>query len=110
MARYAFLVLSNPVEGQEEEFNSWYTGTHLPDVLKLDGFVAAQRFRMVESSGLPAMKHRYMAIYEAETDDPEGAYASIRAASGTEAMIISPSLDKAGVGAAFYAPITERLE
>jgi hypothetical protein len=29
--------------GREDEFNLWYDPTHLPDVLKLPGFVSARQ-------------------------------------------------------------------
>ena len=44
MTKCNFVILSNPVAGREDEFNEWYTKQHLDDVLKVPGFVAAQRF------------------------------------------------------------------
>lgn len=46
MARHHFIVLSNPVAGREDDYNDWYDNEHLDDVLKVEGFVAAQRFRL----------------------------------------------------------------
>ena len=37
------LVLSNAVEGKEDEFNDWYSNVHLHDGVKVPGFVAAVR-------------------------------------------------------------------
>src|SRR5437667_12024862 len=48
--RYAMLVLANPVPGLEQEFNDWYTNTHVGDLGQLHGWTGAQRFRIV--SGL----------------------------------------------------------
>ena len=45
MAKYLLISLSNAVEGKEDEFNDWYTNRHMLDLLAVDGFVAAQRFR-----------------------------------------------------------------
>ena len=45
MPRYNLIVLTNPVDGREDEYNDWYTNVHLDDVLKVPGVVAAQRFR-----------------------------------------------------------------
>jgi hypothetical protein len=45
--RYAMLVLANPVPGLEQEFNDWYTNTHMGDLVQLDGWAGAQRFRIV---------------------------------------------------------------
>ena len=66
MARYQFVVSSNPVDGQEDEYNHWYDEQHLKDVLAVDGVVAAQRFKAAE---LTPTTHGYMAVYDPETDD-----------------------------------------
>ena len=44
MAKYTFVVLTNPTSGKEAEYNKWYNDQHIPDVLNVPGFVAAQRF------------------------------------------------------------------
>ena len=41
MGRYMFLGLTNATEGRDDEFNDWYDNRHLPDVLAVEGFVAA---------------------------------------------------------------------
>ncbi len=106
MARYAYTVFSDAVAGKEEEFNRWYTEQHLDDVLKVPGFVAAQRFRLAqEDAAAPA---RYLAIYEVETDDPQKTLADLNARAGTPAMPISPALDFAVVKALLYGEITAR--
>jgi len=45
MAKYTFVVLTNPTSSKEAEYNEWYNKQHIPDVLNVPGFVAAQRFR-----------------------------------------------------------------
>ena len=42
--RYAMLVLANPVPGLEQEFNDWYTNTHMGDLVQLPGWTGAQAF------------------------------------------------------------------
>jgi hypothetical protein len=43
------VVLTNALPGQDEAFNAWYDERHVPDLLqKVDGVVAAQRFRRVD--------------------------------------------------------------
>lgn len=61
------LVFSDPVPGGEEEYNEWYTATHLSEVAATPGFVAAQRFRFVSASGQEP-SHGYLAIYEVDGD------------------------------------------
>lgn len=75
MARGILLVFSNPSSSdREEEFNAWYSGTHLPEFLRLPSVTAARRFRLSESQmrmppGTPLGGREYLAAYEVETDD-----------------------------------------
>lgn len=50
---------------REEEFNRWYTHTHLPDLGKAKGFVKARRFVGRNPDGATV----YLAAYEFESDD-----------------------------------------
>jgi hypothetical protein len=104
MARYVYAVFSNAVAGKEDEYNRWYTEQHLDDVLRVPGFIAAQRFRLaLEDAAAPA---QHLAIYEMETDDPRKTLAELEARAGTPAMPISPALDVAVVKALLYGAIT----
>ena len=106
MTRYLYTVFSNAVAGKEDEYNRWYTEQHLDDVLRVPGFVVAQRFRLaLEDAAAPA---QYLAIYELETDDPHKSLAELEARAGTPAMPISPALDVAVVKALLYGAITAR--
>lgn len=106
MAKYRYLVITRPVAGQEAEYNRWYSEQHLHDVIRVPGFVAAQRFAVAGESNLPGS---YVAIYEMETDDPQAALAEVEARAGSPAMPISPALDIANVTVALLAPITPRV-
>lgn len=98
--RHKFLVLTNPVEGREREYNTWYDNVHVPDVLKVPGVVAAQRFGRSIAGADP--RYGYMAIYELETDDPQAVIADIRSRAGTPAMEMSEALDTADIYAEVY--------
>jgi hypothetical protein len=94
MSTQYFMVLTDPVEGQEAAYNDWYDNRHLADVLKVDGFVSAQRFRLSHQkpqAGAPASG--YLAIYGIETDDVDATLAALMARLGTDAMPVSPALD-----------------
>jgi hypothetical protein len=71
--RYAMLVLSNPVPGLEQEFNEWYTSTHMGDLLQFPGWMGAQRFRIVSSLNPRATKagyqHGYLIVWDQEGTD-----------------------------------------
>lgn len=106
MALHKLVVLTNAVDGLEDEYNRWYSDRHLDDVLKVPTFVAAQRFKI--SAKLSEGKaYRYLAIYEIETDDPEASLTALRARGGTDAMVLSEGLDRSDIYAMLYAPITE---
>ena len=70
MARFSFVVYSNPVEGREQEYNDWYSNQHLKDLLAIPGVTAARRFKL---SGTQihdaAQTYQYLAIYDIEADD-----------------------------------------
>lgn len=70
MATYLVMVLSNPVEGAEAEFNDWYERTHLDEVMATAGFTSAQRFHLEAQRGMPSA-HDYLALYETEGDSAE---------------------------------------
>lgn len=67
--KHLVLVLTEPTEGREDEFNDYYENVHLDEVLQTTGWLNAERFKLVaragESCPLP-----YLAVYEAEAEDP----------------------------------------
>ncbi len=73
MRKHFLLFFSNPIDGREEEYNKWYTDRHLHDVVKVPGFVSAQRFELSEAQMQEGIEYRYLAIYEIETDDIKSA-------------------------------------
>ncbi|MGQ4599670.1 hypothetical protein [Nocardia sp. R6R-6] len=92
MPRHILLVHSAPVGNRDDEYNTWYDSIHLPDVLQVDGFVAARRFVASPSvhGELPALP--YLAIYEIETDDLPTALAALSAAAKN--MKLHPAFDR----------------
>lgn len=95
MGRYLFVVETQPVAGQEDAYNDWYTNRHLADVVALPGFVSAQRFALVPHPNTrpadPAF--RYLALYDIETDDLAEPFDALAAAVRTDRMPISDALD-----------------
>lgn len=94
MATCFQFALSNPVPGQEEEFNRWYGTDHLIHGVLTPGILAGQRFRRAEGPW-PSGKHDYLTIWE--MDDPAFALAELAKARGTDTMPISPSVDMSTV-------------
>ena len=94
MATCFQFALSNPVAGQEEEFNRWYGTEHLTHGVLTPGILAGQRFQRVEGPW-PSGKHDYLTVWE--MDDPAFALAQLAQARETDAMPISPSVDMSTV-------------
>lgn len=71
MPRAVMLVHTNPMEdSRDDKFNAWYENVHLPEVLAVDGFVAATRYRVSAAQLVPGpTAHRYLAVYEIDSDD-----------------------------------------
>lgn len=66
--QHMLVVQTAPVPGREDEYNEWYTGTHLQEVVATPGFVAAQRFEFVVSKDGVPPPFSHIAIYEVEGD------------------------------------------
>ena len=50
MPKGMLLVQSRPADpAREDEFNDWYTNTHIPEVCAVPGIVAAQRYKVHDS-------------------------------------------------------------
>lgn len=110
MAKYTLVVLSNPTAGKEAEYNEWYNKVHVPDVLRVPGFIAAQRFKLAGPQLNDAPRpHRYLALYEIETDDVQASMDELRKRVGTADMVISDAIDMKGVFGALFSPVAERV-
>ncbi len=111
MAKYTFIVLSNPTSAaQEEEYNEWYNRVHLPDVLNVPGFVTAQRFRLADAQVDKNPPHKYLALYELETDNLEATLADLASRVGTADMFMSEAFDLQNVGGYIFSPLVEKVQ
>jgi hypothetical protein len=111
MAKYTFVVLTNPTPRQEAEYNRWYNEQHIPDVLQARGFVCAQRFRLADTQmgGDNNKPYKYLALYEIETDDLKATLEDLAARRGTPDMVMSDAIDLKGAAAFIFSPITEKV-
>jgi hypothetical protein len=103
------VVLTNPVEGQEHEYNDWYTGRHLHDVLAVEGFQAAQRFEFTPGTLCGDAPYKYLAIYEVDEDARERAEELLLATAGSDAMPISGAMARERA-TWWFTSITDRVE
>lgn len=110
MSRSVYVVHSNPVEGREDEYNDWYNNQHIPDVLAVPGFVAAQRFKVDDIPRNASAPHRYLALYEIEGDSSAALAALGEAVAG--GMHMSDAMDRSpekGTKAYLYTPVADRV-
>jgi hypothetical protein len=108
MAKYVYVVMTNPVEGREDEFNDWYTNGHLADILRL-GFQSAQRFQLASMRSPQVCGQKYLAIYEVETDDIDAVNEAMIKAAGTPALQLSTAMDFASIQTWFFEAITDKM-
>lgn len=61
------VVLADCVDPRKEaEFNAWYTHSHVPNLVRIPGYVSGARFRLLEHPALDWLKMgpKYLALYE----------------------------------------------
>ena len=92
MDQYKLVVFTNPKGGREDEYNDWYDNIHLDDVLRVPGFYRAQRFETARTLPGAEPTHKYLAIYEFESDDLDATFELFFKATNTPAMMISDAL------------------
>lgn len=104
MPAYQLLVFSNARPAREAEYREWYCRQHLPDVLKLPGFLSGTFYGVVDIPGAPAPRFRHLAVYQLQFEEPVQALAALAAVAGSEQMpltdAIAPSAVSMNVGAA----------
>jgi len=64
-----FIVMTEAVDGEEDEFNDWYTNIHCHDTMRLKGSVATQRWKLSPyqlryNARLIGPEQRWLCIYE----------------------------------------------
>ena len=96
MAKSMFMAWASPVdEASDSEFNAWYDGTHVPQVrAAIPAITAVHRYRVADVPGVGASSaHRYVAVYEMDTDDVAGAMAALGAASADGRIDMTATMD-----------------
>jgi hypothetical protein len=72
------VIQTDPRAGREAEFEQFYNGIHVPEILQTPGFTVGRRFRAVQSDALPQRPEgewrSNLAIYDVVSDDLVAAY------------------------------------
>jgi hypothetical protein len=109
MAKHILMAFSNPRPGTDAAFNKWYDEIHLQEILAVKGYVSAQRFYVSDAQmvGRAGPAHKYLTIYEIETDDLQQTLADLNEAA--RHMYVDPSVDRGNALAGVFHPIGERV-
>lgn len=86
MGKFVMIVQSTARDGRGDEYNAWYDGTHIPELLQIPGIVSARRLEatpIMVGGGAPGQP--YITLYELECDNPGAVMAEMgkRGADGT---------------------------
>lgn len=98
-----YFVYANAVEGKDAEFGAWYD-QHIRDLMKLPGFVRAQRFKMSPRKGKEDPPFKYLVVYEI-SGDPDTVLAALGPAVKEGRLQAPDKALVAGVQSSIYAPI-----
>lgn len=110
MPRFKMIVRSFCPEGIEEQaFNDWYQNTHLADIVRIPGFVAAERLRVAEHVSGDPVPPPYIAIYEIEAATAAEAKQALIEASETGRVNMLEGMDTSGFVATVYEELGERV-
>lgn len=74
--KHMVVVLTEPTEGQKEEFDEYYEKRHIDEVLASTGWSAGQRFELTDEAGAKCPLP-FLALYETEGDDPKAVIARL---------------------------------
>jgi len=111
MARFKMMVRSECPEGVDEQaFNDWYQNIHFADIVRIPGFVAAERLQVSEHVSGSPIPQKYLAIYEIEAKDGlQAKQALLNASMGGEINMLE-NLDTSGFVATIYESMGPRVE
>jgi hypothetical protein len=91
VAKHMLIVETNCTDGDDDEFNRWYDEVHIPELLRIDGFVDAKRFEVAGAQmGRRQPEHRYLAFYEIDAETPQAALDALTARA--PGLQMSPTL------------------
>ena len=92
MAKYSMVVQSKALDGKDAEYNEWYDNQHFGDICAIPGVTGGRRLEHAMTlSGEPG--HKYLAIYDIETDDIGALMAEMGRRGAEGLMPISDALD-----------------
>jgi hypothetical protein len=106
-----FTVLSNPVDGREEELVKWYKSQHIHDLLQIPGVKAAQFYQLADPQYRPNQKHplKYLVIWEVDATDMAGTFKRIQENLANGKTARSDAFDSKTSTNDTWSPISRRV-
>jgi hypothetical protein len=95
LLHYRLIVLSNPSPDSERQYNDWYDHQHVPDVLRVPGFKAGQRLKLIGHSPSNPELPRYAVNFEFDSADLEATIAEVKQRLKSGVTRSSPAFDVA---------------
>jgi hypothetical protein len=92
---YRLIVLSNPSPDSERQYNDWYDHQHVPDVLRVPGFKAGQRLKLIGHSPTAPDLPQYAVNFEFDSADLQATIAEVKQRLKSGVTRSSPSFDVA---------------
>ncbi|EHJ62389.1 DUF4286 family protein [Novosphingobium pentaromativorans] len=89
MGKYHLVVYTNPADGKEDEYNSWYNEQHLREVCAVPGFTGARRMKIHDPRD--AGEYSYLAVYDID-GDADATMAELRAHVAAGKIYMSDAL------------------
>jgi hypothetical protein len=115
MKKNVFLAFTNSTIRREQEYNKWYDEQHLVDVINVPGFVSARRYRHRLAPGqfefnTQTLEHKYLALYEIETDDIVKVMKELAFRVGTPEVVTTDAIDTSTLRSPVFEQIIERQD
>lgn len=102
------LVRSSPKTPElEDEYNSWYTDVHIPEVLETPGFRAVTRYKLFDDQSGQGAK--YLAIWEIEADDIPAAAKALQEQAVKDGWQLDDAIDPSSMAIQYFEPISDRI-
>jgi hypothetical protein len=106
--KHSMMVFSDATAGMEDEYLDWYAGQHVHDLLRISGFVGCQFYKVSDEQLAGNQPHRYLMIWDIETDDLAAVMADVSARMKDGRTVFSESFDKNYVDTTM-TPITKYI-
>ncbi len=100
--RHIMVVTSAALAGREAEYDQWYDTYHLKDICAVPGVLSGRRFDAAATSPMKTPAP-CLAIFEIESDDPQGVVTEMNRRAAAGEMSLSSALDPTAVQIWLYA-------